>query len=99
MTAHQQIAPGITRIATTGRDNAFLVAGDDGFTLVDVGWAKAPSALLRAVAELARNPADTRRVAPPPAPPDHAQGASAPRRRTDARILIHDADRPWLEAG
>jgi len=29
-------------VATTKRDNAFLIDGDDGFTLVDVGWASAP---------------------------------------------------------
>ncbi|MEV5876324.1 MBL fold metallo-hydrolase [Streptomyces sp. NPDC052101] len=99
MTTHQQIAPGITRIATTPQDNAFLVDGDDGFTLVDVGWAKAPSALLNAVAELGRKPSDIRRVILTHAHPDHVQGAAGLRRRTGARILIHDADRPWLEAG
>ncbi|GHE05094.1 hypothetical protein [Streptomyces alanosinicus] len=64
MTTPRQLAPGIARIATTGRNNAFLVDGDDGFTLVDVGWAKAPSVLLDAVAELGRTPSDIRRIVP-----------------------------------
>ncbi|MEG8275297.1 MBL fold metallo-hydrolase [Streptomyces sp. AHA2] len=96
---HQQIAPGITQIATTKRDNAFLVEGDDGFTLVDVGWAKAPAALLKAVADLGRKPSDIRRVVLTHAHPDHVQGAAELQHRLDTRILIHPADLPWLEAG
>jgi glyoxylase-like metal-dependent hydrolase (beta-lactamase superfamily II) len=96
---HSQLAPGVTRIATSKRDNAFLVDGDDGFTLVDVGWAKAPGVLLDAVAALGRKPSDIRRVVITHAHPDHVQGAAELRRRTGARILIHDADRAWLEAG
>ncbi|GHE05096.1 MBL fold metallo-hydrolase [Streptomyces alanosinicus] len=99
MTTPRQLAPGIARIAATGRNNAFLVDGDDGFTLVDVGWAKAPSVLLDAVVELGRTPSDIRRIVLTHAHPDHVQGAAELRRRTGARILIHDADRPWLEAG
>ncbi|MGW7530004.1 MBL fold metallo-hydrolase [Streptomyces sp. NPDC054783] len=96
---HSQLAPGVTVIATTKRDNAFLIDGDDGFTLVDVGWAKAPAVLLSAVAELGRKPADIRRVVITHAHPDHVQGAAELRRRTGAQVLIHDADRSWLEAG
>jgi glyoxylase-like metal-dependent hydrolase (beta-lactamase superfamily II) len=96
---HRQLAPGVTQIATSKRDNAFLIDGDDGFTLVDVGWANAPSALLDAVAALGRKPADIRRVVLTHSHPDHVQGAAALRDRTGARILIHEADRPWLEAG
>ncbi|GHD42414.1 MBL fold metallo-hydrolase [Streptomyces galbus] len=96
---HQMIAPGITQIATTKRDNAFLVEGDDGFTLVDVGWARAPVALLKAVADLGRKPSDIRRVVLTHAHPDHVQGAAELQRRLHARILIHPADLPWLEVG
>jgi glyoxylase-like metal-dependent hydrolase (beta-lactamase superfamily II) len=96
---HRQLAPGVTRIATGKRDNAFLVDGDDGFTLVDVGWAKAPDALLDAVADLGRKPSDIRRVVITHAHPDHVQGAAELRRRTGARILVHPADRAWLAAG
>lgn len=41
----QWIADGVLRIATTKRDNAFLVDGADGLTLIDVGWANTPAAL------------------------------------------------------
>lgn len=96
---HRSLAPGVTRIATSRRDNAFLVDGDDGLTLVDVGWAGAPDMLLNAVAELGRKPADIRRVVITHAHPDHVQGAAELRRRTGARILVHRADAAWLEAG
>ncbi|MFF2521785.1 MBL fold metallo-hydrolase [Streptomyces liangshanensis] len=96
---HTQLAPGITQIATTKRDHAFLVEGDDGLTLVDVGWAKAPGALLDTAAALGRHPSDIRRIVITHAHPDHVQGAAELRRRTGARILIHEADRAWLEAG
>jgi glyoxylase-like metal-dependent hydrolase (beta-lactamase superfamily II) len=96
---HHALAPGVTRIATSTRDNAFLIHGDDGFTLVDVGWAKAPGVLLDAVTELGRGPADIRRIVITHAHPDHVQGAAELRRRTGAQILVHAADRAWLEAG
>ncbi|MEV0038528.1 MBL fold metallo-hydrolase [Streptomyces sp. NPDC050804] len=96
---HSQLAPGVTQIATSNRDNAFLIDGDDGLTLVDVGWSKAPEALLNTLAALGRKPSDIRRVILTHAHPDHVQGAAELRRHTGAHILIHDADRAWLEAG
>ncbi|MFJ2645316.1 MBL fold metallo-hydrolase [Streptomyces sp. NPDC087420] len=93
------LATGVTLIATTRRDNAFLVDGDDGFTLVDVGWAKAPGVLLAAVDERGRKPGDIKRIVLTHAHPDHVKGAAELRRRTGARILIHEADAGWLEAG
>ena len=90
---------GVTRVATTSRDNAYLVDGDDGLTLIDVGWAKAPATLLNAVAELGRKPGDIKRIVLTHAHPDHVQGAAELRRRTGARILIHADDSAWLEAG
>ncbi|MFE1963138.1 MBL fold metallo-hydrolase [Streptomyces sp. NPDC059479] len=64
-----------------------------------MGWAKAPGSLLDAVAGLGRKTADIRRIVITHAHPDHVQGAAELRRHTGARILIHDADRAWLEAG
>jgi glyoxylase-like metal-dependent hydrolase (beta-lactamase superfamily II) len=90
---------GVTHVATTKRDNAFLVDGDDGLTLIDVGWAKAPATLLNTVAELGRKPSDVKRIVLTHAHPDHVQGAAELRRHTGARILIHAEDSAWLEAG
>ncbi|MFC1407665.1 MBL fold metallo-hydrolase [Streptacidiphilus sp. N1-12] len=96
---HQQLATGITRVATSSRDNAFLVDGDDGLTLVDVGWAKAPGVLLAALAELGRKPGDIKRIVLTHAHPDHVKGAAELRRDTGAQVLIHAADADWLRAG
>ncbi|MDQ1040188.1 glyoxylase-like metal-dependent hydrolase (beta-lactamase superfamily II) [Streptomyces sp. V3I8] len=96
---HSPLSPGVTRIATSRRDNAFLVDGDDGFTLIDVGWSKAPEVLLNTIAALGHKPSDIRRVILTHAHPDHVQGAAELRRATGAHILIHHADRAWLEAG
>jgi glyoxylase-like metal-dependent hydrolase (beta-lactamase superfamily II) len=93
------LAPGIQIVATTKRDNAFLVDGEDGLTLVDVGWAGAPTALLAAVAERGLVPTDIKRIVLTHAHPDHVQGAAELRRLTGARILIHHADHAWLQAG
>jgi glyoxylase-like metal-dependent hydrolase (beta-lactamase superfamily II) len=93
------LSPGIQRVATTKRDNAFLVDGDDGLTLVDVGWAGAPTVLLGAVADRGLKPTDLKRIVLTHAHPDHVQGAAELRRLTGARILIHHDDSAWLEAG
>jgi glyoxylase-like metal-dependent hydrolase (beta-lactamase superfamily II) len=97
----ERLAPGIWRIPTTARDrdNAFLVEADDGYTLVDVGWAKAPGQIAAAVEQLGRKPSDIRRIVITHAHPDHVQGADEMRARTGAEILIHKADADWLRSG
>lgn len=92
------LAPGVVQIASHGV-NAFLVDGDEGLTLVDVGFAKAPGVLLAALAEHGRSPSDLRRIVLTHAHPDHVVGAPELRRRTHAAILIHAGDAPWLSVG
>jgi glyoxylase-like metal-dependent hydrolase (beta-lactamase superfamily II) len=97
----ETIAAGITRVPTSrnDRDNAFLVEGDDGLTLVDVGWAGAPAVLARALAALGRSVGDIRRIVITHAHPDHVRGLAGIRQRTDAEVLIHAADARWLQHG
>jgi glyoxylase-like metal-dependent hydrolase (beta-lactamase superfamily II) len=98
----QQLATGIWRVPTSkgDRDNAFLVDGDDGLTLVDVGWASAPSVLMGSLAELGRKLTDLRRIVITHAHPDHVRGLAEFRRHVpDARVLIHSADAAWLQRG
>ena len=96
-----EIAPGVWQVPTTrgARDNAFLVAGDDGLTLVDVGWAGAPKVLLAAFTELGHTPRDLRRIVITHAHPDHVRGLAEFRTHIDASVLIHGADAGWLRAG
>lgn len=81
------------------RENAFLVTGDDGLTLVDVGWAGAPKILLGALAEHGHSLADLKRIMITHAHPDHVRGLAEFRRHTNAEVLIHAADAAWLRAG
>jgi glyoxylase-like metal-dependent hydrolase (beta-lactamase superfamily II) len=98
MTA-EPLAPGVWRIPTTARDNAFLVEADDGWTLVDVGWARAPARIADAVARLGGRVTDIRRIVVTHAHPDHVQGAAEMRARTGAELLVHAGDAAWLRAG
>jgi glyoxylase-like metal-dependent hydrolase (beta-lactamase superfamily II) len=98
----QQLAIGIWRVPTSrgDRDNAFLVDGDDGLTLVDVGWASAPSVLLGSLAELGRKLIDVRRILITHAHPDHVRGLAEFRRHVpDAHVLMHFDDAAWLRGG
>jgi glyoxylase-like metal-dependent hydrolase (beta-lactamase superfamily II) len=94
-----RLAPGVIHIATSKTDNAYLIDGDDGLTLVDVGSGKAVDLLLRTITELGRDPADLNRIVLTHAHPDHVQGAPALREHTGARVLIHAADAAWLADG
>jgi glyoxylase-like metal-dependent hydrolase (beta-lactamase superfamily II) len=85
----------IIRVPTTKRDNAFLVEEDDGYTLVDVGWASAP----KAIEGFVRNLKDIRRIVITHAHPDHVKGLAELKERTGATVFIHAADAPWLAAG
>lgn len=93
------LAPGVLHITTSRTDNAYLVDGDDGLTLVDSGRGAAVDVVLRAIEEWGRDPADLRRIVLTHAHPDHVQGAPALRGRTGARVLVHAADAAWLARG
>ena len=94
-----RIAPGITLVAGSKISNSFIVEGDDGLTLVDVGTGKAVGEVLRAIDSLGRKPADVRRIVVTHAHPDHVQGVPELREKTDATVLIHHADAAWLPNG
>jgi glyoxylase-like metal-dependent hydrolase (beta-lactamase superfamily II) len=96
-----QLAPGVLRIATSrgDRDNAYLIEEEDGYTLVDVGWQRAPAAIMARLAQLGRQPTDIKRIALTHAHPDHVRGLAELARRSGAQVLIHQDDAPWLEAG
>ncbi|MEU5536018.1 MBL fold metallo-hydrolase [Streptomyces sp. NPDC020362] len=95
----EKLAPGVFRIPTTRRDAAFLIEGEDGYTLIDVGWAGAPKVILATLAELRRAPSDIKRIVITHAHPDHVQGAADMRELTRAPILAHAAEHAWLAQG
>jgi glyoxylase-like metal-dependent hydrolase (beta-lactamase superfamily II) len=83
--SRHQLAAGIWRVPTSGgdRDNAFFVDGDDGITLVDVGWASAPAKLLNALVQQGRAAAGVKRIVITHAHPDHVRGLAELRRGAD----------------
>lgn len=89
------LAPGVVQVPTTRRDNAFLVEGEDGYTLVDVGWKGSVAVLREALPRLG----DIKRIVITHAHPDHVRGLAAFRAATGATVLIHGLDAPWLAAG
>lgn len=95
-----ELVPGVLRIPTRGDgDNCFLVAEEDGYTLVDVGWRSAPTVIGQALADRRRSWTDVRRIVVTHAHPDHVRGLAAAAARSDAEVLIHALDAPWLSAG
>ena len=96
-----ELAKGIVRIPTSrnSRDNAFLVDGDDGLILVDVGWAGAAEIVLGALNALGRTTRDINRIVVTHAHPDHVRGLAQIRRQCTAPVLIHSADVAWLQLG
>ncbi|WP_052441788.1 MBL fold metallo-hydrolase [Streptacidiphilus anmyonensis] len=94
------LAPGILRIPTRGDgDNCFLVTDEDGLTLVDVGWKNAPTVIRHALEAEGRRLEDIRRIVITHAHPDHVRGLAELVTRTNADVLIHEQDAPWLAAG
>ncbi|MEZ0112630.1 glyoxylase-like metal-dependent hydrolase (beta-lactamase superfamily II) [Catenulispora sp. EB89] len=95
-----ELAPGILRIPTRGDgENCFLVADEDGLTLVDVGWKSAPTAIRQAIESTGRTLADVRRIVITHAHPDHVRGLAEVAARSDAEVLIHELEASWLAAG
>lgn len=95
------LAPGVTRIITGkgDRENAFLVEGEHGLNLVDVGWGRAPAAIRRSVEESGHRLSDITTIVVTHAHPDHVRGLAEMVALTSARVLIHEGDAPWLRTG
>jgi glyoxylase-like metal-dependent hydrolase (beta-lactamase superfamily II) len=97
-----ELAPGVWRIPTAGRDliNSFALVQDDGsVTLVDCGLKRAPARIVAGLAAIGKHPADVTRIVLTHVHPDHAGAAAEMSRRTGAPVLVHDGDHGWARAG
>ena len=97
-----QLAPGIWRIPTVGRNlvNSFALVDQDGsVTLVDTGLKKAPKRIVAGLAAIGKHPRDVTRIVLTHVHPDHAGGAAEMSRRTGAPVLVHGDDHDWARTG
>ncbi|HYO41026.1 MAG TPA: MBL fold metallo-hydrolase [Nocardioidaceae bacterium] len=97
-----ELAPGVWRIPTMGKDlvNSFaLVQGDGSVTLVDCGLSKAPPRIVAGLAAIGKHPADVTRIVLTHVHPDHAGGAAQVGRLTGAPLLVHGDEHGWATEG
>jgi len=97
-----ELAPGVWRIPTTGKDlvNSFALVQDDGsVTLVDTGLKKAPPRIVAGLAAIGKHPRDVTRIVLTHVHPDHAGGAARMSRETGAPVLVHADDHGWATTG
>src|SRR3954451_6411906 len=97
-----QLAPGVFRIPTVGKDlvNSFALLEDDGsVTLVDTGLKRAPAKIVAALESMGKHPHDVTRIVLTHVHPDHAGGAAEMSRQTGAPLFVHGDDHDWATTG
>jgi glyoxylase-like metal-dependent hydrolase (beta-lactamase superfamily II) len=94
-----RVADGIERVEGLRVGNAYLVEAEDGLLLVDSGMPGGAGRILAALQRLGRRPDDLRHIVLTHWHPDHMGNAGELRRRTGARIVMHDLDAPILAGG
>jgi glyoxylase-like metal-dependent hydrolase (beta-lactamase superfamily II) len=82
-----------------GLVNVYLLNSPGGLTLVDAGFPRDTSKILKGITSIGRNPDDVRHILLTHAHPDHIGGAAALRKRTGAQVYAHSADAPIIETG
>lgn len=80
--------------------NLYLVIDPDGLTLIDTGLAKSgPKLVLKAIAELGRQPNDLKRILITHADPDHTGGLAELQAKTAAKTFASAIEAQAIEAG
>lgn len=93
-----QIVPGVYEISF-GMVRAFLIADDQGLTLIDTGMPGSAGKILKVVQELGRAPRDVRQILVTQCHQDHAGGLAALKKETGAAVYMHPAEAALVEAG
>jgi glyoxylase-like metal-dependent hydrolase (beta-lactamase superfamily II) len=94
----KQIAPGCVEIPI-GPVNVFLLESENGWALIDTGFPTSADAILAAIRQLGKQPADIRHIIVSHAHPDHIGSLAALKRATGAAISMHPLDAPIAQAG
>jgi len=89
----KEVLPGVYQIGM-GYVNAFLIAGDDGLTLVDSGLPKKKDPILSAVAGAGRQPADLKHILITHHHIDHMGSLGDLMEATGAKSCVHPLDSP-----
>lgn len=80
--------------------NLYLIIDPDGLTLIDTGLAKSgPKLVLKAIAELGRQPHDLKRILITHADPDHTGGLAELMAKTGAKVHASEIESKAIEAG
>ncbi|HWG92878.1 MAG TPA: MBL fold metallo-hydrolase [Mycobacteriales bacterium] len=96
------LADGVWRIPTAPADtvNSLLLADDDGsLVLVDAGLRGAHRAVLRAIADVGKQPGDVQRILLTHGHSDHAGGLARTQRATGAQVLAHEDEAQYVREG
>ena len=92
-----RVADGIHKVEGVRVANVWLVESEDGLLLVDTGTRFGTSKrVLEAIHDLGHEPSDLRDIVITHYDMDHAGSAAELKRRTGARIAMHELDAPVL---
>jgi glyoxylase-like metal-dependent hydrolase (beta-lactamase superfamily II) len=93
-----QIAPRIHQITDTFV-NLYLIAEDDGLTLIDAGFSKDGRKVMNQIAELKRTPQSLKRILITHCDGDHVGGVASLKVLTGAHIYANPAEAQAMAAG
>jgi glyoxylase-like metal-dependent hydrolase (beta-lactamase superfamily II) len=91
-----EVTPGIHRI-NTGASNAYLIADEDGLTLIDTGLPGAGKKILEQIRALGRRPDEIARIVLTHQHADHVGGAAALLAASGAEVWAQALDTPAIE--
>ena len=96
--ALQEVVKGLYRITPVPGVNAYLF-DSDGLTVIDTAIAGSAPKILRAVAEIGRQPSDVARIVVTHCHPDHYGSLAELKRLTGAPALMHPVDAAEVRQG
>lgn len=82
-----------------GAVNAFVIADEEGLTLVDTGYQNSKEKIFSAIREGGKKPEDIRRIILTHAHPDHSGSAADIKNTLNVPVFAHEEDATLLEAG
>jgi glyoxylase-like metal-dependent hydrolase (beta-lactamase superfamily II) len=94
----REVAPGLYEVAL-GYVNAFIVAEEEGLTVIDTGRADSVAKIVEAIGEVGRQPADVGHILVTHAHFDHAGGLAELKRLTGGTAVMHPADAILVGSG